>query len=262
MTRTVSSEKFVSPPVISMIASPIAAYDAVTSIEWSATGARKCSASGDWRGEKPISGNESVGPLQKDTAYTLRCEGDGGEASRTVEIVVTAEESGAGEIISGFFDNLFNAIGGIFSGGREEPPPSAPEIVQSAQKQSPKLLQPETPLKATSGSRSAPQVIFSVTPIVKLGETATIRWNAFNVTSCVAGGGWSGGKPLEGEEISASLLEDTSYWLECSGKGGTASSTVTAVVYSEEDGLFGKTAQKVSENFDRVWNAMKSFFGR
>jgi len=73
-----------------------------------------------------------------------------------------------------------------------------------------------------------------VTPIVRAGTAAAITWNASNVQRCIASGAWSGGKNVTGKEISATLNQDTTYTLVCTGDGGAASSTATVVVVKDQ----------------------------
>ena len=60
-----------------------------TTLEWSASNAQSCTASGGWSGSQPTSGTRSTGPLTATTTYTLTCTGAGGSGSQSAEVVVT-----------------------------------------------------------------------------------------------------------------------------------------------------------------------------
>lgn len=58
-------------------------------LSWNSTNASSCIASGSWSGSKPISGSASTGALNNTSSYTLSCTGNGGTASKSVNIAVT-----------------------------------------------------------------------------------------------------------------------------------------------------------------------------
>ncbi len=60
-----------------------------TTLEWSASNAQSCTASGGWSGNQPIKGTLSTEPLTSNTSYTLTCTGAGGSASQSAAVVVT-----------------------------------------------------------------------------------------------------------------------------------------------------------------------------
>jgi hypothetical protein len=65
---------------------------------------------------------------------------------------------------------------------------------------------------------SAQEASISLTaypPAVQSGESATISWQAQNLDSCKATGGWSGNKSTEGTETVGPLTETTVFTLEC-----------------------------------------------
>ena len=75
---------------LSAAASLVAAGDSVD-LNWLATNADSCVASGDWNGTKASSGGvESVGPLLSHSSFTIDCTGGGGVASATVTVAVAA----------------------------------------------------------------------------------------------------------------------------------------------------------------------------
>lgn len=76
----------------------------------------------------------------------------------------------------------------------------------------------------------APTVSFSVDPVtIESGQPTTLSWSSTNATRCVAEGGWSGNKTINGTE-SISPTQDANYVITCTGDGGTATANVTVTV--------------------------------
>lgn len=59
-----------------------------TDLNWSATNATSCTASGDWSGSKATSGTENTGAIVSDETYVLTCTGPGGQTVRQVTVTV------------------------------------------------------------------------------------------------------------------------------------------------------------------------------
>lgn len=60
-----------------------------TTLNWNATGAQSCTASGGWSGSKAASGSQSTGALTSNQTYTLTCGGAGGSAAQSATVSVT-----------------------------------------------------------------------------------------------------------------------------------------------------------------------------
>ena len=59
-------------------------------LTWSSSNATSCSASGDWSGDKALSGSETVTEaVAGDKTYSLSCSGAGGEQSVSIEVEIT-----------------------------------------------------------------------------------------------------------------------------------------------------------------------------
>ena len=56
---------------------------------WSTQNTTSCTATGDWSGNRSTSGNQSVGPLTRNSSFTLTCTGAGGNVSKTVNVSVS-----------------------------------------------------------------------------------------------------------------------------------------------------------------------------
>lgn len=66
-------------PVLSFSASPTTVdYQGQSTLTWSASNATACTASGDWSGSKPVTGQQTVGPLTNDSQFELACENASG----------------------------------------------------------------------------------------------------------------------------------------------------------------------------------------
>ena len=94
-------------------ASTIESGDSV-SLSWTASNASGCTASGDWSGSKPTSGNETMTNLTSNQSFTLDCTGAGGDISRTLSVTVNASTGGGG---SGGGGSGGGGSGGGGSGG-------------------------------------------------------------------------------------------------------------------------------------------------
>lgn len=85
--RSSSNNSGSAPASVSFSASStlIASGSSIT-LNWSASNADTCTASGGWGGSKPLSGSETVGPLTQDTGFTLSCTGAGGGSVRQLTV--------------------------------------------------------------------------------------------------------------------------------------------------------------------------------
>lgn len=57
-----------------------------STLNWSASNADSCTASGAWSGSRPTSGSETVGPLNADATYQLSCSGSSGSAVSMITV--------------------------------------------------------------------------------------------------------------------------------------------------------------------------------
>ena len=71
-------------------ASVIADGGSVT-LNWSATNATSCTASGGWSGSQQTSGTLLVGPLTQNTTFSLTCSGDGGNVIEMLMVSVEGQ---------------------------------------------------------------------------------------------------------------------------------------------------------------------------
>jgi len=72
----------------------------------------------------------------------------------------------------------------------------------------------------------APTVQLQAEPSeVESGGTTTLTWSSTNADTCQASGGWSGTKLVSGSEAVGSVTMTTTFTLQCTGHGGTASAS-------------------------------------
>ena len=92
-------------------------------------------------------------------------------------------------------------------------------------------LSAEARAVVTARAPAAPvQLTLTATPTsVASGGSSNLTWTSLNATSCQAGGGWSGSRPLAGSASTAGLTAATNtFTLTCTGATGSA--TASAVV--------------------------------
>jgi len=76
-------------PTVSLGASEYAiSKGGSVTLDWSTTEADQCDASGGWAGSRPVTGPETVGPLETSTTFTLSCTGAGGTAMAMLSVSV------------------------------------------------------------------------------------------------------------------------------------------------------------------------------
>src|SRR5690348_8421254 len=95
-------------------------------------------------------------------------------------------------------------------GGGGSPPPPPPPAPPPA---------PAPTITLTSSATTA-----------QAGSSVLLTWATTGATSCSASAGWSGTKPMSGDEMVGVLEAQRQFTLSCTGTGGTASSTVDITV--------------------------------
>ncbi len=93
-------------PTLTLTATPTSiTSQQTTSLQWSATNATSCTASGSWSGARSTNGSETVGPFGADASFTLQCSGPGGSVTGSTSVTVTQPAgSGGGGGGGGSFD--------------------------------------------------------------------------------------------------------------------------------------------------------------
>ncbi|MCR4330446.1 MAG: peptidoglycan-binding protein, partial [Patescibacteria group bacterium] len=90
---------------------------------------------------------------------------------------------------------------------------------------------PPPPPEPVTPPTSTPTLSLSATPSsITNGESATVTWSATNVSTCTAGGGWSGTKAASGSAVFTPTTT-TTYTLLCTGtEGDTIAKEITITV--------------------------------
>lgn len=264
------------PPTVNLIASPTSLLHGNSALlSWSSSNANHCIASRGWSGNKPLSGSQTVTPGVT-TSYTLTCfNSQGDEASDTETIIVNQVSSNVSVsitanpaiVVRGHTSTLHwsssNAISCIASNGWSGSKQlSGSQIVAPANTTTytitcSGLNGDFSSDSATVSVISAPTVqlptlVFYANPsIITSGDSSILTWQSDNTTSCIAGGGWSGNKTLNGSQ-SVSPLTQTNYTMTCLGPGGSVFAQALITVLNPETapeslsvvcGVSGKSAE-------------------
>ena len=65
---------------------------------------------------------------------------------------------------------------------------------------------------------------------VNSGDSVTLDWQSTDATQCNASGSWSGGKSVNGTETIVNVTVDSTYSLNCTGSGGSATAQVGVAI--------------------------------
>jgi hypothetical protein len=85
------------PPVVTLSASPLSvASGSQTTLQWSATNATSCTASGGWTGAKATSGSQQSGALTANSTFEIECVGPSGRDDASVTITIATSSNGSG----------------------------------------------------------------------------------------------------------------------------------------------------------------------
>jgi hypothetical protein len=88
------------------------------------------------------------------------------------------------------------------------------------------------------GASAASTVLVNIVPVATLavyptvvpsGGASTLTWSSTNATACTATGGWTGSLAASGTQSTGALTATTSYYLSCTGAGGTSNVGVATV---------------------------------
>jgi hypothetical protein len=242
----------VSPPapIVTLSADPATvSLQGSTTLQWSASNAASCTASGGWSGTRGLSGSETVGPLAATTTFVLTCTGPGGSASQSASVVVangspaptvsisaSPASIAAGESTSLAWQST-NATGCEASGGWSgTKATSGNESVGPVQTSSVYSLSCTGPGGSASASASvsvaaAPTLTLQANPAtVSAGQSATLTWTTTGAASCVASGDWAGNLAPSGSRSTGALSATSTFVLACSGSGGSVTRQVSVTV--------------------------------
>ncbi|MBB6091268.1 hypothetical protein HNQ60_000114 [Povalibacter uvarum] len=98
-------------PTVTLTATPTSVTSGqTTSLQWTATNATACTASGGWSGAKATNGTQTSDALTAAATFTITCTGAGGSATASASVSVTQPGSGGG----GGGDGGGGAFGALF----------------------------------------------------------------------------------------------------------------------------------------------------
>lgn len=233
-------------PVLTFTATPatIIAGDSTT-LNWSATDATACTASGSWTGTKDVGGAAIMTPAASAT-YTLVCTGPSGTDTETVTVTVNPRTYTL-EVVQG--NNGTITPGTVLvSGGSSQTftmTPDADYLVQDVLVNGisvgPLTSYTFADVRVDSSitavfSPIPPQLTFEASPVNILGGgSSVLTWSTNYATLCVASGEWAGFQPTSGTQ-GVTPAATAEYTLTCYGPGGStvvsAGVTVGTVNYT------------------------------
>jgi hypothetical protein len=243
-------------PTLTFSANPTSvAYNAGTTLSWSAANATSCSASGDWSGSRTTSGNSTQNGLTANRTYTLTCQGAGGTIARTVNVAVgpapvpaptltfsgnpTSVAYNGSTSLSWSAGNATScAASGDWSGNRATFGNSTRSNLTANKTYTLTCQGAGGSIAATVNitvgappPTPAPTLTFTGNPTsVAYNASSTLSWSTTNASSCTASGDWSGSRGTAGSATQSGLTANRTYTLTCQGAGGTVVRTVNITV--------------------------------
>lgn len=226
-----------------------------TTLNWSATDAVACVASGGWTGLKPVAGNEIIGPISAASDFVLACTGPGGSVVGTVRVTVNSAPTlapaptlslNASPVSVAYGERVTVAwsttsVSSCMASGSWSGPRATSGTEQSAPLTANAVFtlvctgsggDVTRSISVTVASPSpAPTVTLDASPSsIGPGGSATLTWSTTNASACNASGGWSGARSAAGGEQTLTLSATTTFGLTCTGPGGSASASVRVLV--------------------------------
>lgn len=243
-------------PSLTLTANPATVTTGGSStLNWAATNATSCVASGGWSGNKALSGMQSVGPLSQTSSFTLDCSNSAGSISRSTTVTVGAVpaaptvnlaanptsvvSSGTSTLTWSSTNATSCTASGAWSGARAT---SGSQMTGALTVTSTFTLgctgaggttnrSVTVTVSAAPPPPAAPTVSLSANPTsVAPGSASTLTWSSTNATSCTASDGWSGSKATSGSESTGALSTSATYSLSCTSAGGSASASAAVTV--------------------------------
>jgi hypothetical protein len=251
-------------PAVTLAANPNSVYtgDKSTLIWTTTNGPSSCTASGDWSGNKTVTGSENTAVLSaaKSYTYTLTCSNSAGTGFATTTVsaktppanipVVTIDSNALGSVAPGssvtitwtVSNNPTSCVAGDdWTGTKAASGTQKVGPLNSIKTYSFKLT---CTTAAGTSFDSATVMVIPAAPVVTLsaspanlttGGSATLTWSATNSpASCTASGDWTGTKAASGTQSTGALntVKTYSYSLTCKNAGGTGYANNIAVKVS------------------------------
>ena len=236
-------------------------YNTSARLTWVSENSDFCHATGDWTGDKPLSGSEQTGNLISSKTYTITCTGQVGYAvdSVTVNVEQPAEPTvdikangSDGPIVIDYntsaeltwvSENADSCYAtGAWSGDKSLSGSEFTNILTSSRTYTiicsgiggsvsdSVTVNVEQPLVPTVDIKANG----SDGPItIDYNTSAELTWMSENADSCYAYNDWTGEKPISGAESTGSLISSKTYTISCSGTSGYAQDSVTVAVNAQ-----------------------------
>lgn len=238
-------------PIVNLSGDPAAVeYDGSVTLSWDSSNTTDCTASGDWGGNRPVSGSQTIDNLTSDAVFTLSCSGAGGTASDSFNVAVAPPEPPAISLSANPANLAYNgstqldwsvdhATGCTASGdwtgnkpvsGSEDFDLLTDDRIYTLTCSGPGGSESQS-VNVVVAPPALPAVSLSASPSsVSQNGSTTLTWDSSAATNCVASGDWSGNKNISGFETLDGLTADSQYVLTCEGPGGSSSDTVVVTV--------------------------------
>lgn len=246
-------------PQINLSASPLSiAFQDSTTITWSTKHVKDCIASGDWSGQKKLSGSIKMEGLETDSVYRLTCSGPQGEVTDSVSINVvesgikvprvsltasptSISYNGSTTLSWNTLDADICRASGNWFGSKAR---SGTQTIKQISKDSHFIL---TCTIAGGGGGAGvdaaevsvspappPTVTLTANPLnVAINGSTTLRWSSSHANSCIATGDWTGTKSISGTLTIRGLKKDSLFSLKCTGVGGLGTDSITVTLKDE-----------------------------
>lgn len=249
VTVSVDEEEPLPTPTLDFDANPTNVTAGGTStLSWDSTNATACVASGGWSGAKSLDGSQVV-TVNATTTYTLACGNGVSTSTESVTVNVVAQpsvsvdisadpttitEGGSSELTWSSENATSCTASNGWSGSKDldgtadvSPTVTTTYAIECT---GPGGTAQDSVTVTVNEAQDAPDVSISANPTsVTPGAgsaTSTLTWTTTDADQCLATGGWSGAKALNGNQI-VEPNATTTYSLECSNEAGTSTDSVT-----------------------------------
>jgi hypothetical protein len=227
-----------------------------TTLTWDSNNATACIASNGWSGTKSLDGSQAVA-LSATTTFTLACGNGVSTSTESVTVNVSAQPTPSVEIsadpmtitegdtseLSWESENVTSCTASNGWSGSKDLDGTAtvtPSVTTTyaIECTGPGGTAQDSVTVTVNDAQESPEVNLSANPTnVTPGAgsaTSTLTWTTSDADLCLASGGWSGSKALNGNEI-VEPNATTTYTLECSNEVGTSTDSVTVNFVPEDE---------------------------
>ena len=248
-TSKATSDPYLPQVTLTSNLQNVASNGSVT-LTWDSTYVSSCTASGDWSGNKAISGSQTINGLTSDKRFNLSCTGVGGVATTEASVTVNRPSIPAVVILATPVNLAYSGstqlnwissnasectASGDWSGTKSTSGSTSFSNLLSGKTYSLTCTGPggsasdSVSVTVAGPAASSVNLTASASSLPFNGST-TLSWNSNNATGCTASGDWSGNKATSGSQTMAALTSDKVFNLSCSGPGGTATNSVSITV--------------------------------